>query len=124
MSALCSLSVTVVYASNMLLFFGPLCRYGAKLTNVFSKAFTVETFDAVTKQKYKQKWRNNMMDRSEPVVRQAAKSRAKPFTKITYTPDLARFGKKICSHCDLAVLDNFDRRGGCKSIVAATAFLH
>lgn len=46
--------------------------YGAKLTNVFSKSFTVETYDAVSKQKYKQVWRNNMMDRSEPIVKAAS----------------------------------------------------
>lgn len=44
--------------------------YGAKLTNVFSQSFKVETYDAVTKQRYKQVWRNNMMDRSEPIISQ------------------------------------------------------
>lgn len=46
--------------------------YGAKLTNVFSKSFKVETYDAVSRQKYKQVWRNNMMDRSEPIVKQVS----------------------------------------------------
>ena len=43
--------------------------YGAKLTNVFSTSFCVETYDAVAMKKYKQVWRNNMMDRSEPVIK-------------------------------------------------------
>lgn len=62
--------------------------YGAKLTNIFSKEFTVETVDAKRKKKYKQVWRNNMYDRTAPVI---TDTKDKPYTEISFVPDLARF---------------------------------
>ena len=62
--------------------------YGAKLTNIFSSAFTVETVDHRVKKKYKQEWTKNMSIVSKPTVTAAA---GKPYTHITYTPDLTRF---------------------------------
>ena len=34
--------------------------YGAKLTNIYSTEFTIETADKKTEQKYKQTWTDNM----------------------------------------------------------------
>lgn len=62
--------------------------YGAKLTNIFSTSFMVETVDANRKLKYKQTFRNNMLDKEAPVIE---KYNGYPYTKITFTPDLARF---------------------------------
>jgi len=62
--------------------------FGAKLANIFSKAFTLETIDADTKKHYVQTWTNNMSEKSAPVIKKSTK---KPFTKITFVPDLARF---------------------------------
>merc|ERR1719424_1016927 len=63
--------------------------YGAKLTNVFSKKFIVETVDKGVGKKFKQVYTNNMSQKSTPEV--TAYSGAE-FTKITFWPDFARFG--------------------------------
>lgn len=62
--------------------------YGAKLTNIFSKKFIVETMDSEHGLKYRQEFSNNMSTRAEPVI---AKSSQADFTAITFFPDLERF---------------------------------
>lgn len=64
--------------------------YGAKLTNIFSTQFDLETVDSRTKQKYKQTWRDNMS-----VMEKARIDKVKgedDYTKITFKPDFAKFG--------------------------------
>ena len=63
--------------------------YGAKLTNIFSKSFTVETRSPKHGQKYAQTWTDNMSKAGKASVK--ADSSAKGFVRITYEPDLARF---------------------------------
>lgn len=63
--------------------------YGAKLTNIFSKEFIVETVDAKRKLHFKQTFTNNMRTKSPPVI---TKYGGPPFTQITFVPDLERFG--------------------------------
>ncbi len=65
--------------------------FGAKLTNIYSSRFTVETVDARTKRKYVQSWSDNMASVGTAVVTENVKSR--PYTKVTWTFDHARFGK-------------------------------
>ena len=43
--------------------------YGAKIINIFSNHFTVETVDAVTKQKYTQSFHKNMTVIDKPVIK-------------------------------------------------------
>ncbi|KAM0671935.1 DNA topoisomerase 2 [Ordospora colligata] len=62
--------------------------YGAKLCNIFSKEFIVETSDAEVKKYYKQVYRNNMGMKDEPEIGRYTKE---DFTKITFKPDLKRF---------------------------------
>lgn len=62
---------------------------GAKACNVFSKHFTVETVDAHRKKLYVQTFRDNMSEIDPPTIKACAK---KPYTKITFQPDYARFG--------------------------------
>lgn len=62
--------------------------YGAKLANIFSRVFTVETVDHRAKKRYHQTWQDNMTRVGIPKMSPAV---CKPFTEITYTPDLARF---------------------------------
>lgn len=66
--------------------------YGAKLTNIFSKKFVVETVDAVRKKKYTQVFENNMKIKHEPVI---TKSLNKPYTSVTFLPDYEKFE---CAH--------------------------
>lgn len=63
--------------------------YGAKLANIFSKWFEVETVDLNTKKKYYQRFQNNMVDREEPVIKKI--SNIKEYTKISFLPDFERF---------------------------------
>lgn len=64
--------------------------YGAKLTNIFSTRFEVETYDKKRGLLYKQIWENNKKDCSDPVVEKL--DFPEDYTKITFSPDLRRFG--------------------------------
>ena len=65
--------------------------FGAKLTNIFSKEFTIETIDHYTKKIYTQKFSNNMRNRNKPTIKSSQKQ---PYTLITFNPDYERFGLK------------------------------
>jgi DNA topoisomerase-2 len=62
--------------------------YGAKLTNIYSTEFTVETVDTSVKKKYIQTWRDNMIRSDDPKITSAS---CKAYTEIRYKPDLKRF---------------------------------
>jgi DNA topoisomerase II len=62
--------------------------YGAKLANIFSTRFIVETADQSQGLKYKQEFSNNMNSRQDPVINKYSGS---DFTCITFFPDLERF---------------------------------
>ena len=62
--------------------------YGAKLTNIFSKEFSVDTNYEPTKQFFSMKWQDHMMVASAPEVREGGDS---GYTKISFLPDYARF---------------------------------
>ena len=64
---------------------------GATATNIFSTAFSVETSCAMTTTglTYKQKFEKNLSVVNKP---RFSKFKGKPYTKITYAPDFARFG--------------------------------
>ncbi|EPY54117.1 DNA topoisomerase II [Schizosaccharomyces cryophilus OY26] len=64
--------------------------YGAKLCNIFSSEFTVETADKFQMKKYKQVWTDNMSKKQEPIVTNM--KRPEEYTKITFKPDLQKFG--------------------------------
>ncbi|XP_052741685.1 DNA topoisomerase 2 isoform X2 [Bicyclus anynana] len=63
--------------------------YGAKLCNIFSTKFTVETASRQYKKHFKQTWGTNMTKASEPKIKEAGKD--DDFTKVTFSPDLAKF---------------------------------
>ena len=79
--------------------------FGAKLTNIFSKEFTIETIDHYTKKIYTQKFSNNMKERNKPQIRASQKQ---PYTQITFLPDYERFGLKEGITDD--IYDLFKRR--------------
>ncbi|EKE37602.1 hypothetical protein ENUP19_0294G0003 [Entamoeba nuttalli] len=64
--------------------------YGAKLANIFSTKFSIETCDG--KKIYKQTWKNNMSDKEEPEIESVKK--VEEYTKVTFTPDYKRFQMK------------------------------
>lgn len=66
--------------------------YGAKLANIFSLRFEVETVDHRRKKKFKQVWTDHM---SEPAQKAKVTSySSKPYTEIRFLPDYAYFGMK------------------------------
>jgi len=69
--------------------------YGAKLTNIFSTAFTIETADTVRQLVYKQTWRDNMSV-CEPasITPLPQDGKVADFTRVSFTVDIARFAKK------------------------------
>merc|ERR1719228_2543217 len=63
--------------------------FGAKLCNVFSTRFTVETADKAAKKQFKQTWASNMSKAGDPKVKDFTSG--EEYTKITFQPDLAKF---------------------------------
>jgi DNA topoisomerase-2 len=80
--------------------------FGAKLTNLFSSEFEVETADTAAGLRFHQRWSANMSERSEPTIEPLAPGEG-DFTRVTFTPDLARFGEKHL-HADMLAI--FQRR--------------
>ncbi|QDS73057.1 DNA topoisomerase 2 [Venturia effusa] len=62
--------------------------YGAKLCNIFSTEFTVETADSKQKKKYKQTWTKNMSVKAKPKI---TDNKGDDYTKVTFTPDYSKF---------------------------------
>jgi len=73
---------------------------GAKLTNIFSKVFEVETAccyvdevtKKVTKKHFYQKFSDNLLNRTKPVIKTLTSDNPKTFTQISFVPDLEKFG--------------------------------
>lgn len=63
--------------------------YGAKLCNIFSTEFTVETQDTKMGKRYKQMWTENMSKMGKPKI---TTSKSTDFTRVTFTPDFKKFG--------------------------------
>ncbi|KIH45796.1 ATPase/histidine kinase/DNA gyrase B/HSP90 domain protein, partial [Ancylostoma duodenale] len=65
--------------------------YGAKLCNIFSTEFTLETSSKEYGKAFKQTWINNMTkDKDCQIVKAAGED----YTKITFKPDLTKFKMK------------------------------
>ena len=65
--------------------------YGAKLANIYSLEFSVETVDKERGKKFKQTFTNNMSERTKAKVT-TLKNPKSGYTQITFKPDLKRFG--------------------------------
>ena len=63
--------------------------YGAKLTNIFSTYFKLETVDHVRQKKYVQEFSENMKESKRPKISDFTR---KPYTKISWIADFKRFG--------------------------------
>lgn len=74
--------------------------YGAKLANVFSTEFVLETCDGHRGKRYRQVFENNMSKIGKPVIK--ACGAKDNWTKVSFKPDLQKFGmteleEEICS---------------------------
>ncbi|KAI9089602.1 DNA topoisomerase [Phlyctochytrium arcticum] len=89
--------------------------YGAKLCNIFSTEFKVETSDQSTGKLFKQTFSANMSKRTAPKILKAAK---KDYTKISFIPDWAKFGMEKMDDDLLAVLRKrvYDMAGVVKDV--------
>ncbi|XP_021370186.1 DNA topoisomerase 2-alpha-like isoform X2 [Mizuhopecten yessoensis] len=78
--------------------------YGAKLCNIFSTKFIVETSSKEYHKGFKQTWINNMGQTKEPTITEA---KSDDFTAITFYPDLSKFKMETL---DKDTVDLFTRR--------------
>jgi DNA topoisomerase-2 len=62
--------------------------YGAKLCNIFSTEFTLETQDSKNGKRYKQIWTDNMGKVGKAKI---TSSKSSDFTRVTFTPDYKKF---------------------------------
>ncbi|AMD21005.1 HEL276Cp [Eremothecium sinecaudum] len=76
--------------------------YGAKLCNIFSTEFHLETADPKTGQKYYQKWENNMSVCYPPKITSYKKGPS--YTKVSFKPDLKRFGMDVLDNDIIGVM--------------------
>lgn len=76
---------------------------GAKLANIFSTTFTLETADSERKKLYVQEWKNNMSEKSDPKI--TSLGRKKPYTTITFQPDLKYFKIKTLTDDMIALME-------------------
>lgn len=65
--------------------------FGAKLTNIYSSEFIIETIDSKNKKFYSQTFSNNMRDKTKPIIKDSNKD---SYTKITFIPEYTKFGYK------------------------------
>jgi len=64
--------------------------FGAKLTNIFSKKFTITTADTKNLKKYTQVFKNNLSEICPPKIDSHSADQY-DFTEVTFEPDLKRF---------------------------------
>ena len=64
--------------------------FGFKLVLIWSGYGRIETVDHIRGLKYTQEFHNNLNEISKPIIKSV--KNAKPYTKVTFKPDYARFG--------------------------------
>ncbi|XP_054619787.1 DNA topoisomerase 2-beta isoform X3 [Dunckerocampus dactyliophorus] len=89
--------------------------YGAKLCNIFSTKFTVETACKEYRHSFKQTWQNNMSKTSEPKIKFFD---GEDFTCVTFQPDLSKFKMEKLDKDTVALLTRraYDVAGSCKGV--------
>eukprot|EP00835_Amoeboradix_gromovi_P000945 NODE_36_length_31474_cov_0.342438.p1 type:complete len:1203 gc:universal NODE_36_length_31474_cov_0.342438:25140-21532(-) len=89
--------------------------YGAKLCNVFSSKFIVETVDSKKSKKYVQVFDSNMSVINTPVI---TPCKSKDYTCVTFYPDLDKFNMKLLDEDIVGLMTKraFDLAGTVKSI--------
>ena len=90
--------------------------YGAKLCNIFSKEFILETADPRKGKKYVQKWENNMNVCNPPTITSYKKGPS--YTKVSFKPDLSRFNMEVLDNDILGVMRRrvYDINGSVRDI--------
>jgi len=87
---------------------------GAKLCNVHSNEFTIDTTDGVTKRHYRQQWRRRMDEMDPPTVTNLrsenglAEDDKKPHTRVSFIPAYKELGYKLGANGKLLPEDSKD----------------
>ncbi|XP_005721681.1 DNA topoisomerase 2-alpha isoform X1 [Pundamilia nyererei] len=89
--------------------------YGAKLCNIFSTKFTVETACKQSKKCFKQTWYDNMGKAGEASIKPFD---GEEYTCITFRPDLAKFKMSILDKDTVALMTRraYDIAGSAKGV--------
>uniref|UniRef100_A0A8C5WCS0 DNA topoisomerase 2 n=1 Tax=Leptobrachium leishanense TaxID=445787 RepID=A0A8C5WCS0_9ANUR len=89
--------------------------YGAKLCNIFSTKFTVETACKEYKHSFKQTWTSNMLKTTDSKIKHFD---GDDFTCITFQPDLSKFNMEKLDKDTVALLTRraYDIAGSCKGV--------
>jgi DNA topoisomerase II len=90
--------------------------YGAKLANIYSHEFTVDTADKTTGQKYKQTWTENMSKVGKAKI--TKNSKGEEYTRVTFRPELKRFNMDSIDEDTVALLRKrvYDLAGTVKNV--------
>lgn len=90
--------------------------YGAKLCNIFSTEFVLETADPKLGSKYVQKWEKNMSVCHPPKITSYKKGPS--YTKVSFKPDLSRFNMTSLDNDILGVMRRrvYDINGSVRDI--------
>ncbi len=76
--------------------------YGAKLANIFSTEFIIETCDGTRQRRYRQVFRSNMSVKETPKITNCKAS--DNWTCVSFKPDLAKFGMEALDDDTLALM--------------------
>ncbi|XP_072431341.1 DNA topoisomerase 2-beta isoform X2 [Chiloscyllium punctatum] len=89
--------------------------YGAKLCNIFSTKFTVETACKEYKNSFKQTWTNNMNKSSDAKIKYFD---GDDYTCITFQPDLSKFKMEKLDKDIVALMTRraYDVAGSCRGV--------
>ena len=89
--------------------------YGAKLCNIFSTKFKVETSSKEYKKAFSQMWTDNMSKAHKAKVTSAKKE---DFTQVTFKPDLSKFKMEALDKDIVALFSRraFDVAATCKDV--------
>ncbi|KAI9710070.1 MAG: DNA topoisomerase 2 [Chrysothrix sp. TS-e1954] len=89
--------------------------FGAKLCNIYSNEFILETADERSKQKYRQVWKSNMSQMDKAKI---SANKGEDYTKITFYPDFNRFGMNHMDNDFEAIVKRrvYDLAGTCKDV--------
>ncbi|GJE94175.1 DNA topoisomerase 2 [Phanerochaete sordida] len=90
--------------------------YGAKLANIYSTEFTIDTADKNSAQRYVQTWTDNMGKMGKAKI--TKNSKKDEYTRVTFKPDLKRFGMDSIDEDAVALLKKrvYDLAGTTKDV--------
>mmetsp|Transcript_31959 Transcript_31959/g.95704 ORF Transcript_31959/g.95704 Transcript_31959/m.95704 type:complete len:1312 (-) Transcript_31959:14-3949(-) len=86
--------------------------YGAKLTNIFSSVFKIETADSHKGLRYSQTWKDNMSVAENATIREMSPG-DKDFTTVMFVPDLPR----LTGNPDVRVIPPADYGFMCRRVL-------